>query len=311
MSSHQELASRSEGGRATRGRSRRSASADETAPQSVAPRTFLVHQRFRWLKWFGALCVLSIAGYAWDDPVGGRSGGSWVGYGFGTISAAMIVWLMWFGIRKRSYAVRGAPLRGWLSAHVYLGASLLLLVPLHSAFQFGWNVHTLAFALMVGTIVTGFLGIVAYTAVPTPMTRNRPGVKLDALLQDIADVDAECRVTVAELPDFFAREILKSIEDTRIGGGFFAQLRPRVRDCPTALAREAICDPDEDLDGQGRDRVRRLLELLALKQALLARVRTDLRYRALLDLWLLVHVPLAFGTVATVIIHVFAVFYFR
>jgi hypothetical protein len=278
---------------------------------SVAPRTFLAYERFRYLKWLGAGIVLSIAAYAWDDPIGGASGGTWLGYGLGSVATGMIGWLMWFGVRKRSYTARGAPLRGWLSAHVYLGLALLLIVPLHSAFQFGWNVHTLAFALMAATIATGMAGIAAYVSVPTPMTRNRPGVKLDALFAEIADIDAECKVAVAELPDFFARSVATAIDETIIGGGLVDQLRGRDRNCGTTRALEEIQDHDEDLDPNGRDRARRLLELLTLKQALLTRIRTDLRFKALLDLWLVVHVPLAFATVAMVIIHVFVVFYYR
>ena len=278
---------------------------------TISPQSFLAYERLRWLKWLFALLALSIAIYAWDDPIGGRSGGSWLGYGLGTGAALIIVWLMWFGVRKRQYEARGAPLRGWLSAHVYLGFALLLLVPLHSAFQFGWNVHTLAFALMAATILTGMAGIVFYTAMPTPMTRNRSGITMDALLEEVADIDAQCRTAVAELPDFFARAIATAVDQTRIGGGFLDQLRGRDRGCGTTRALEEIQDHDEDLDTGARERARRLLELLTLKQALLARIRRELRYKALLDLWLIFHVPLAFGTVAAVAVHVFVVFYYR
>jgi hypothetical protein len=278
---------------------------------SVAPQSFLGYKGFRYARWLGAITVVSIGAYVWDDPIGGPSGGSWLGYGLGGVSAAGILWLMWFGIRKRQYAARGAPLRVWLSAHAYLGVSLLVLVPLHSGFQFGWNVHTLAFALMTATIATGLLGIAFYGLVPAPMTLNRPGVKLEALLQQIADIDFECRQAARELPDFFAAAVATAIEETTIGGSLFTQLRGEPRSCGTTLALGTIQDHDEDLDAKASDNARRLLELLTLKRALLVRVRRDLRFQALLDLWLIFHVPLAFATVAGVIVHVFVVFYYR
>jgi hypothetical protein len=278
---------------------------------SVAPQTFLGYGRFRHAKLLGVVVTVAIAAYVWDDPLGGPSGGSWLGYGLGGVATALVAWLMWFGVRKRQHAARGAPLRGWLSAHVYLGLALLVLVPLHSGFQFGWNIHTLAFVLMTATIATGMLGILAYAVVPSPMTLNRPGVKIEALLQEIADIDFECRQAAAMLPDFFAKAVTVSIEETTIGGGLLVQLRGQPRRCGTTRALEAIQDHDEDIDAEGSDNARRLLELLTLKRAQLARVRRDLRYKALLDLWLIVHVPLAFATVAGVIIHVFVVFYYR
>ena len=54
----------------------------------------------------------------------------------------------------------------------------------------------------------------------------------------------------------------------------------------------------------------RLLERLAIKQSLLGRVRRDVRLKALLDTWLVIHVPLALATVAAVAVHVFVVFYY-
>jgi len=280
-------------------------------PSSVAPRSFLGYKTFRYAKLLGLVLVLSIGGYLVDEPMGGPSGGSVLGYALGGASAALILWLLWFGVRKRQYDARGAPLQGWLSAHVYLGLALLVLVPLHSGFQFGWNVHTLAFALMAATVVTGLVGIVAYATVPTPMTLNRPGVKLEALLQEVADVDFECRQAAGALPDFFAQAVSVAIDETTIGGGLWTQLRGAPRSCGTTRALEAIQDHDEDMDAQGSQNARRLLELLTLKRALLVRVRRDLRFQAFLDLWLLLHVPLAFATVAAVAVHVFVVFYYR
>ena len=46
-------------------------------------------------------------------------------------------------------------LKAWVSAHVYLGLSLIVIATLHTGFQFGWNVHTLAYALMMLVILSG------------------------------------------------------------------------------------------------------------------------------------------------------------
>ena len=62
-----------------------------------------------------------------------RDTGHEVELSFGTVGALLIAWLLWYGVRKRSYAATGN-LEGWLSAHVYLGTALVVIVTLHTGF---------------------------------------------------------------------------------------------------------------------------------------------------------------------------------
>jgi hypothetical protein len=43
---------------------------------------------------------------------------------------------------------------------------------------------------------------------------------------------------------------------------------------------------------------------------LLERIRRDVRYQALLSVWLFFHVPLSFAALAAVGVHIFVVFYY-
>lgn len=270
--------------------------------------SFLVYGRYRHLKLALLLIGVSLAAYVAHAPVGGRHGSSPVGYGLGILCAALVLWLLAFGVRKRRYASSGASVRAWLSAHVYLGATLVFLVPLHAAFELGWNVHTLAYALLCGVVLSGMIGVGVYAAVPTLMTRNRPGEKLTAMLQRIAEIDGECRSLSRDLDDRFSRAIALSIEETRIGGGILRQLSGREPRCGTSQALLAI-KQQAGSSGSTKEAVSRLIELLARKQVELQRVRRDVRLKALLDLWLLVHVPLSIATLAAVATHVFVVLY--
>jgi hypothetical protein len=275
----------------------------------IGPQSFLSYARFRWLKLSLLLLGACLGIYALVPAPGGRNGGTPLGYSLGILCALLMLWLLAFGVRKRRYGTRGAPLRGWLSAHVYLGSILLVLVPLHSGFEFAWNVHTAAYAVMSAVIVSGFFGVGFYGLVPTPMTENRPGEKLAGLLKQIAEIDGQCRNLGRELPDFYSTVIRTSIDETRIGGGLLRQLSGREPRCGTARAFVLLSEHRET-DPTVADERRQLASLLVRKQALLARVRRDVRYKALLDLWLLFHVPLAMVSVALVAVHVYIVLFY-
>lgn len=277
----------------------------------VGFQAFLSYRNFYWLKATLFGLALAIGAYWWLDPVGGRSGGSWYGYTTGGIAAALILWLTWFGARKRAYASGSANLRNWLSAHVYLGLGLLLLVPLHSAFQFGWNLHTLAYALMAGVILSGIVGVIFYGAIPSAMTRNRQGQEIESLYRQISDIDAEWRDMARAMPDFVAEATQVGVEETHIGGGILRQLSGDDPRCGTARALAMIEKREAAMGGEQREQISQLKKLIGRKQVLLRRVRRDARHRALLNLWLTFHVPLALATVAAVAVHVFSVFYYR
>ena len=89
--------------------------------------------RYLWVSLF--LCVIAILAYAIDQPTMPANGGTVLGYILGTVSAFLILLLMWFGIRKRRYKSRMGTAVGWLSAHLYLGLSLLVLATLHTGFS--------------------------------------------------------------------------------------------------------------------------------------------------------------------------------
>jgi hypothetical protein len=82
----------------------------------VRHESFLVYARFRYLKIACAAAAVSLLLYVVDSPYGSRYGGSWAGYTLGIAGALLILWLMWFGYRKRSYLKEQGNLVAWLSA---------------------------------------------------------------------------------------------------------------------------------------------------------------------------------------------------
>ena len=269
--------------------------------------SILEYARFRWFKVSLAVCVAAAAAYLWHDPVPRAYGGTWLGYTLGTIGALLIVWLLWFGVRKRTYAAAGN-LQGWLSAHVYLGTALVVIVTLHTGFQLAWNIHTIAYLLMLAVVVSGLYGVFVYLRVPRAMTSNLGEDSLDSLVLRIADLDREMRDKALSLPDSLFALVERSITGTRLGGSARRLLSGRDAACPTAAAVRGWPRQASVLKGESGALSKEVYSLLLQKDQLLTRARRDLRYQAILDLWLYVHVPLAFMLLAALTAHIVSVF---
>lgn len=282
----------------------------------VAPRvrssrheSFLIHARFRYLKIACAAAAGAILLYVVDSPYGSRYGGSWAGYTLGTAGALLILWHMWYGYRKRSYLKDQGNLVTQLSAHVYLGLSLLVIVTLHTAFHFGRNIETLAYALMCLVIASGAFGVFCYARYPRLMTENRRGIAMPQMLGRIAGLDDELRTAALSVDDRTAELVERAVETTAIGGSFWQQLSGRCRHCATAAAIAGIAEPDASAAPELETTMRQVRLLLDEKAQLLTRVRRDIRYKAMMDIWLYLHVPLSFALLAALFAHVVAVFY--
>lgn len=274
--------------------------------------SILTYKRYLYLRLAVLVVLVAVILYIVQDLVwwhpGPPNGGTWLGYGLGTLGALLILWLMWFGVRKRRYTKR-VRLEDWLSAHVYLGMALIFVATLHTGFQFGWNVHTLAYVLMMLVILSGFFGLYAYVRYPAEMTQNRRGLTLRDLMLQIAELDAEMREVAMGLGDETNQVVLKASQETRIGGGFVRQLSGRDPKCPTRAALHKV-EALAEQDAGGAQGMRRLLAMLTRKDELLQRARRDVQLKGLMDVWLYFHVPLTFGLIAALIAHVVSVFFY-
>ena len=292
--------------------------------------SILDYRSYRYLWISLILSIGSITAYLWHDPIGVPNGGSWLGYTLGTIGALLILWLLWFGIRKRRYASGSSSARGWLSAHVYLGTTLILISFLHAGFQVGWNIHTLALTLMLLVIFSGFFGVYAYLRYPSLMTRNRADSTRTAMIAEIRELDQQTLQIADKVDKSIHDAILSSIQQTRLGGSVWAQLNAKD-DGGMALAKlkQAVSAPEQDgksksgqtmvmmvdfLANQASDaqseQLRRLIDLVSRKRALATRVARDIQLQALMEIWLYVHVPLSLGLLGALTAHVLSVFFY-
>jgi hypothetical protein len=284
--------------------------------QRVRQRThegFLRHKGFRWLQVATLLSVAAIVAYVLVDQNARRhggeppSGGTWLGYILGTVGAGLIVWLACLGLRKRMVQDTYYSLKAWVSAHVYLGLSLIVIATLHTGFKFGWNVHTLAYALMLLVIVSGIFGIWAYTTLPRRLHTNRGEVTRKKMLEDIESLDKQLHVAAQPLGHDGAAIVRHAIEDTDLGGGFWTRLLGTYRNCATTQSIARL-QPLLRSGSPEADTLRDVERLLKQKAEVLALARRQMRITALLEAWLFVHIPATFALLAALTAHIVSVF---
>lgn len=272
--------------------------------------SFLAHQNFRWLKIAGILAGLSLLAYTLIDQKPRPNGGSALGYTLGTIGAGLILWLTALGYRKRKMSRKAYSLKAWTSAHVYLGLSLIVVATLHTGFVFGWTVHTLAYVLMLLVIASGIFGISVYATVPQAMSNNRDQMSEAQMLNALSAVDRQLHDAAQPLESEQAAWVQSSLTDNPFGDSVFARLSGRASHCATMRAETALRSVAETQADIARAPLDKVIALLGRKLAMLSRVRKHLRYKALLEIWLYVHIPLTFALIAALIAHIVSVFFY-
>ncbi|WP_293703935.1 MULTISPECIES: hypothetical protein [unclassified Sphingopyxis] len=267
---------------------------------------FLRYAGFRWAKISGGLCLLIIISYALVDVTPRHNGGSWYGYTLGTIGAGLILWLTALGYRKRKMTNDYWSLKAWTSAHVYLGLSLIVIGTWHTGFQLGWNVHTLAWALMMLVILSGLYGVIVYATLPAALSNNRDEMTQMQMLEAIRAFDRQLHTAAQPLTPADTAPVLAALDEDPFAGGIGARLSGRYPNCATAAALRTLA-ASQSSDAAAREKV---VGLLKQKVAALARLRAHLRLRALLEIWLYVHVPLTFALIAALSAHIISVFFY-
>jgi hypothetical protein len=280
------------------------------APRDVTHEGFLIHGRLRWAKVAGALSLFAILAYALIDQQPRPNGGTTLGYLLGSIGAGLIVWLSLIGLRKRIITSRPYSLKAWTSAHVYLGLSLIVIGTLHTGFQLGWNIHSLAYVLMMIVIISGLHGVVNYSRLPAQLSANRNEATQPQMLEAIRTLDRQLDTAAQPLGKAEADLVRLSLEECDIAGSLMQRLTGRYPKCGNARARDAIqaLVRTQMLSGKPDPALTQILFLLERKEAALAQARRHIRMKASLEIWLYIHVPVTIALLVALTAHVLSVF---
>ena len=265
--------------------------------------SFLKYRKFRWL-WIALLIsIASGVGYMLIDQEPRPNGGSWYGYILGSIGLGLIVWLSLLGIRKRRISEGRWSLKAWTSAHVYLGLALIVIGTLHTGFQIGWNVHTLAYFLMLLVIVSGIYGIWVYAKMPTTLASGRNEKTRAEMLEDVTLTDRQLDTAAQPLDREQADLVIAALGQDVFHGGVLGRLFGAYPGCKTKRALAGFSENGDEAE-------QRVHRLLTQRLDQLGQIRRHLRTKSALEVWLFFHIPATIALLAALLAHVISVFYY-
>jgi hypothetical protein len=293
----------------------------------VMHQSFFNYRRYRYAVRAGLLGVVAILAYIFCPLREPKSGGTWLGYTLGTIGALLIIYLAWYGVRRRTFGAGGST-AGWLSAHVYFGLVLMLVATLHSGFQFGWNVHTATYVLLALVVLSGAWGTYTYAKYPSLIIRQRGNISRAELVEEIYQLDGRAIRVASALPPDVHDLLTDAIRRTQVGGSVWAMLRGYDESTLLIPAGDGL--PSRVVANQGQRaliealagrlaaqadsaeiaKMHSLLDIVARKASLVARLQKDVQLQSLIQFWLYLHLPLCFALLVALVAHVIAVFFY-
>ena len=248
-------------------------------------RNLLLFRGARYLWWSLGLLVMSGVLYATQGNVQPPNGGTWQGYVLGSIGA------------------------------------LLIIATLHSGFQVGWNVHTLAYVLMIVVIASGFFGLFSYLNHPVLISKNREGGGRAELFAELFELDKQSRSLAQKCAPEVGLAVASSIERTTLGGGVYSQLFSGDNSFFVKGAGAPVRNTDQQAvidyvaerlpraqKGIEAANLQQLIVLLCRRQAILRRIRRDIRLRGWLKIWLYFHIPVTVALLVALVVHIVSTF---
>ncbi len=278
-------------------------------------------RRYRYFWWGAATVVIAVGLFATQTGNEPANGGTWQGLVLGVWGALLIGWLALLGIRKRSYRSKMGSVQDWTSLHVYLGLAVFIVSTLHAGLQFGWNVHTLAYVLMLVVILSGILGLYTYLNYPRRIAENQQGQNRSQLFGELYGLNEQGEGFARSCGAEVQAAATSAIQRTAIGGGVVNQLLARDHSRLETLDGKQHANPDQapviELVSKQIPRAEKIEEVAALqdllvilcrRQTVIQRLRTDVRLQAWLHAWLYLHVPLTAATLAALVVHILVTF---
>jgi hypothetical protein len=240
------------------------------------------------------------------------------GYWLGVAAGVSMLLLLAYPMRKRlRVAQRFGRMRGWFALHMVLGIATPLLVILHSRLAFGSINATVAFAVMALVAASGFVGRFLYARIHHGLygekaslaeVRRAASADADAMHAQLAlapDVVAQLEALAAKAEAAGRKGLQRPLAFVVLGLRARAVRMSCRRSLRLALVEQAA---GERWDAQRlRRRMARRRDLVDRYVAAVVRVGQFAAFERLFSWWHVLHVPLVWLLVASVVAHVVAV----
>lgn len=232
-----------------------------------------------------------------------------MGIVYGVIAAALILLLMFFGIRKRWYRSRLGTMDGWLQSHIYLGVLTLFIALAHTGGRFNDKVAVATLIVLAVVVLSGVVGAILYASVPRVLTEVESNLTADEISEKLNQLSkAMSRITSGK-SDAFRRiheRLISEIEPRPLAGWRLLFSSSKRRSQPAADFAKLL-----SLVERGeQEELRQLLVISRQQKELHTRLIYQQRYRNILESWLYLHLPVSIALLVLLIAHVVAVFYY-
>jgi hypothetical protein len=137
---------------------------------------------------------------------------------------------------------------------------------------------------------------------PQSLSANRKEMTRAQMLDALTAIDRQLDSAAQPLARAEADLVIAALGQEVFYGGALARLTGSYPGCATAKALRAM--------GTASEAETRVVALLEKRREQLAQIRGALRIRALLEIWLFVHIPLTIALIAALTAHVLSVFYY-
>jgi hypothetical protein len=138
------------------------------------------------------------------------------------------------------------------------------------------------------------------------------------MLDALTAIDRQLESAAQPLARAEADLVIAALGQDVFGGNALARLTGRYPGCATARALSGVASGSASgsasrsasASGSGSEAEARVAALLEKRREQLTQIRGALRIRAMLEVWLFVHVPLTIALIAALTAHVISVFYY-